>query len=285
MATVIGDSGAWRGIADQLGRCGLHVQNPADIDLLSNRLRVSFPPSVELKKFETFQCVATKERSISLLRAERGIWRSFVNWFRIQGCKRTISRLHSEERRYIATLTENIRRVDAVQKSGELAGARAELDVISHLARLSAGHTVFNDLRLTADRYIHFNDAPLQSAQIDHLVLSSAGVFVIETKRWSRTFVESGEYHNPFDQIQRAAYLCYDLLRSEFGKIHVRSVIACAGQLPSKLGDSHVKVLAVPELVGYISWFKQTDIAPDLLLQVGQYLKGFCFGNRYGRHM
>lgn len=275
MATVIGDSGAWCDIAEQLGRYGLHVKQPGDVGLLLIRLRESFQPSVDLKKSETAQCIATKERSISLLRAERGIWRSIVNWFRIQGCQKAISRQHSEERRYIATLTENIRRVDAVQKSGELVGARAELDVISHLARLSAGHTVFNDLRLTADRYIHFNGAPLQSAQIDHLVLSPAGVFVIETKRWSRRFVESGEYHNPFDQIQRAAYLCYDLLRSEFGKIHVRSVIACAGQLPSKPEDSHVKVLAIPELVGYISWFRETDLAPDRLQQVRQFLNVF----------
>ncbi len=275
MATVIGESGAWREIARQFGRCGLQVQQPTDIELLLTRLRNSFQPSVEQKKSEIAQFVATNERSIATLQAEGGIWRSFVNWFRIQRCKKAISHLHSEERQYIATLSETIRKVDALQGSGELAGARAELDVIARLARLSAGHTIFNDLYLTANRDIYFNGAPLQSAQIDHLVLSSAGVFVIETKWWSRRFVESGEYHNPFDQIQRAAYLCYDLLRAEFGKIRVRSVIACAGQLPSAPEDSHVKVLAIPELVGYISWFRQTELAADRVLQVRRYLQGF----------
>ena len=275
MATVIGKSGAWREIAEQLGRCGHQVQQPTDIDRLLTHLRGSFQPYVERKKSEIAQCVAIEEHRIATLQAQRGLWRSFVNWFRIQGCKMSISNLHGEERQHIATLSENIREVDALHKSRTLAGARAELDVNAHLARLTAGYIVFNDLRLTTNRYIHFNGVPLQSAQIDHLVLSSSGVFVIETKRWSKHFVESGEYHNPFDQIQRAAYLCYDQLRAEFGKIHVRSLIACAGQLPSAPEGSHVKVLAIPELVGYISWFRQTELAPDRLLQVRQYLERF----------
>jgi len=275
MATVIGESGAWREIAGRLGRSGLQVQQPTDIERFLTHLRNSFQPSIERKKSEIAQFVTTKERSIATLQDERGIWHSFVNWFRIRRCEKDISHLQSEERQYIATLSENIRKVDALYKSGELAGARAELDVIARLARLSAGHTVFNDLRLTADRYIYFNGAPLQSAQIDHLVVSSAGVFVIETKWWSRRFVESGEYHNPFDQIQRAAYLCYDQLRNEFGKIRVRSLIACAGQLPSAPEGSYVKVLAIPELVGYISWFRQTELSADRLLQVRRYLEGF----------
>ena len=117
--------------------------------------------------------------------------------------------------------------------------------------------------------------AALQSAQIDHLVLSPAGVFVIETKRWSRHFVEFGQYHDPFDQIQRSGYLCYDRLRTRFGKIRVRSVIACAGKLPSAPQDSQVKVLPVAELVGYILWFRQPELEPDRLLQVRHYLQRF----------
>jgi len=52
-------------------------------------------------------------------------------------------------------------------------------------------------------------------------------------------------------------------------------VIACAGKLPSAPEDSHVKVLPVTELIGYISWFKQPELTPDKLLQVRHYLEGF----------
>jgi hypothetical protein len=282
MATVIGESGAWRDITENLQRCGLDVHRPNDIKALWTRLRATYQTSVDRKKSEVAQGVANKEKQIAGFRSENGIWRSFVNWFRIRGCKNAITQLYAEEHRFIAALSENIRRLEVVQTSAELAGAIAELDVIAQLARLPASHIVFNDIRLTADRYIHFNGAPLQSAQIDHIVLSPAGVFVVETKRWSRNFVESGQYHNPFDQIQRSAYLCYDRLRNEFGKIRVRSVIACAKELPAAPMDSHVKVLPIDELVGYISWFRQPQIAPDQLFQIRHYLEQFVRTDTWG---
>lgn len=275
MATVVGESGAWREIAANLRLCGLEVHRPNDIEPLWIRFRATYQTSVDRKRSEIAQSVASKKSQIASFRSEKGVWRSLVNWFRMQGCEIAIARLHSEERRYIDTLSGNINRLEKLLASGALAGARAELDVTAHLARLPAEYTVFNDIRLTADRYIHFNGAALQSAQIDHLVLAPAGVFVIETKRWSRHFVESGQYHDPFDQMQRSAYLCYDRLRTKFGKIRVRSVIACAGRLPSAPEDSHVKVLPVAELVGYITWFKRPEISPDRLLQVRHYLQRF----------
>jgi hypothetical protein len=275
MATVIGESGAWREIAENLQRCGLDVRRPNDVEPLLTHLRATYQPSVDRKRLEVAQSVASEETCIANLHAEKGVWRSFLNWFRIRGCKMAIAQLHNEERQYAATLSANIRRLDTMRESAELAGARAELDVIESLARLPDEYTVFSDIRLSAERYILFNGGSLQSAQIDHLVLTPAGVFVVETKRWSRKFVESGDYHDPFDQIQRAAYLCYDQLRRQFGKIRVRSIIACSGQLPSTPKGSYIKVLAVPELTGYISWFKQPELAPDRLLQVRRYLERF----------
>lgn len=275
MAKVIGESGAWREIAENLGRCGLNVRHPNDVENLLAHLRATYKTSVDRKKLEIAHDVASEEKRIVDLHAEKGVWRSFLNWFRIRSCKMSIAQLHSEERHYVANLAANILRLDTVRESAELVGARTEVDVIASLARLPDEYTVFSDIRLSAERYIHFNGAPLRSAQIDHLVLTPAGVFVIETKRWSLKFVESGDYHDPFDQTQRAAYLCYDQLRRQFGKIRVRSIIACAGQLPSAPKDSHVKVLAVPELIGYISWFKQPELAPDRLLQVRRYLERF----------
>ncbi len=275
MATVIGESGAWREIAEDLRLRGIELQRPNDIEPLLSHLRATYQPSVDRIKRKSAQRISGVDGSIATLRAEKGIWRSFVNWFRIQDCKRTIARLQMEERRSIDVLSGNIQRIEALQGSGELAGAIAELDVIEHLAHLPAGHTVLNDVRLIADRHIRFNGIPLQSAQIDHIVLSPAGVFIIETKFWSLNFVESGRYHNPFDQIQRSAYMCYDQLRRRFGKIRVRSVIAHAGHLPPAPSNSHVKVLKITELVGYLSWFKKQELSIDQLVQVCHYLEGF----------
>lgn len=275
MATVIGESGAWREIAENLRRCGLNVRRPNDVEPLLAHLRATYQPSVDRKKLEIAQGLASKEKQIVDLHAETGVWRSLLNWFRIRRCKMAIAQLQIEERQYVATLSANIHRLDSMRESAALVGARTEVDVIASLARLPDEYTVFSDIRLRAERYIHFNGVALQSAQIDHLVLSPAGVFVIETKRWSQKFVESGRFHDPFDQTQRAAYLCYHQLRRQFGKIRVRSIIACADKLPLAPRNSHIKVLAVPELIGYISWFKQAELAPDQLLQVRRYLERF----------
>ena len=201
--------------------------------------------------------------------------RRLINWFKIQLREAEIDELREAERSYIGRLSSNIGWVERLPGSPELAGARAELAVIEQLRRLPAENTVLNDVQLRATRFIQFNGIPLQSAQIDHLVLSPAGVFAIETKLWSRQFAESGRYHDPFDQIQRAGYLCFDLLREQFGKIHVRQIIACAGSLPPAPEGAHVKVLPIGQLNGYITWFKERALVPGEIVRVQEFLGQF----------
>lgn len=276
MANIIGDSGAWKEIAEDIRRRGLHVGKPSDIGPLLIHLRETYQPSVDRKRAETAQRVALNDDRINLLRAEKGFFRVVLNWVRIQGLEITNTQLRSEEAHYIAALSSNIHRLEYLQHSPELAGAQAELNVVAQLEHLSDEHTVFNDIYLHATRYIRFNGTPLQSAQIDHLVLSPSGIFVIETKRWSRNFVESREYHNPFDQIQRAAYLCYDLVREDIAKVRVRGVIATAGHLPSIPEDAYVKVLRVTELDKYISSFRQVELRPAEVLYLHQFFEQYA---------
>jgi hypothetical protein len=99
----------------------------------------------------------------------------------------------------------------------------------------------------------YFDGAALQSAQLDHVVLSKSGLFVIETKRWSRNFVETGAFHDPYDQSRRAGYLCYDLLRERFGKTRVQSVIASVGSLPAPPADTYVDVVRPDALTEYVT--------------------------------
>lgn len=274
MATVIGESGAWRDIAMSLRQAGIaYVNKPAEIKPLLSRLRTTFPETVERKKSEIAQLVASKQERIAKLQADRALWRVITNWLRIREYKRSIKQLYAEEYRFLSRLSLNISRLEKLLDSGELAGARAELDMIAHLARLPDEFIVFNDIRLAADRFIRFNGVPLQSAQLDHVVLSPAGVFVIETKCWSRRFVDSEAYHDPFDQVQRASYLCYDQLWTQFGKVRVRSIIACVGQLPVPPKDTRVKVLPIDDIAGYISWFKQVELSPRRFSKVQRFLK------------
>jgi hypothetical protein len=138
-----------------------------------------------------------------------------------------------------------------VVTSKEFAGAVAEVAVIAELAHLRDGSLVLNDVSVVADRYIHFGGKPLQSAQIDTMVITTAGVFVIEVKNWSREFAHSGEGFNPYEQVSRAGYLIFDRLRSAGMDVRVRSIIATNGSLPER-EDQKVAVVSIGRLRTYI---------------------------------
>lgn len=271
MAHVVGESGAWREIANDLGRRGMRVEKPSDISPLLKHLRETFQPSVNERKAEIAIHVADNEGRIKGLRAETGLFRTTLNWLRVQVYKLANAKLRREESRYIATLSSNIDTLEYMQVSSELAGAQAEIEVIAQLTRLSNRHTVISGVVLHAKRHIQFNGSTLQSAQIDHLVLSPSGIFVVETKRWSKDFVATGDYHDPFDQVCRAAYLCYDLIKEVHGVVRVRSIIANAGHLPPLPRDSYVKVLPIVDLDMYISRFEKEELNPDELSSLRHY--------------
>jgi len=198
---------------------------------------------IDAHRAQTMRSVQEREARITTLAVERGFFTRIFNWFRIRGLKAEIATLYKADSHYSSALDQTIARVRSLLNSTELAGAEAELAVIDRLRMLPSSTVVFNDVQLQATRYIHFDGTALMSAQIDHVVLTPAGVFVIETKRWSHRFVESGDFYSPFDQVSRASYLCYDLLRESFGNTRVRSIIVCVGSLPEAPRDSYIKVV------------------------------------------
>jgi hypothetical protein len=166
-----------------------------------------------------------------------------------------------------------IGRLEAMLRSRELAGAQAEIEVIEKLSQLPPSFHVFNDVQLNADHFMRFDGVPLQSAQIDHVVLAPFGVFVIETKNWSQEFVDGGAHFDPFSQVGRSRFLCQVLLRDAGCDTKVRSIIACKGKLPPKRQDQYVKILQIPELNGYIRWFKDPPLHQNRFAEVKRFLE------------
>jgi hypothetical protein len=218
---------------------------------------------INTHRTQTMRSVQERETRIAELAAEQGFFKRIFKWFRVRALKAEIATLYKADSHYSSALDQTIARVRSLLNSAELAGAEAELAVIDRLRMLPSSTVVFNDVQLHATRHIHFDGAALMSAQIDHVVLTPAGVFVIETKRWSHRFVESGDFYNPFDQVSRASYLCYDLLRESFGKTRVRSIIACVGSLPDAPRDSYIKVVRPESMNSYISGFRNIELASE----------------------
>ncbi len=155
------------------------------------------------------------------------------------------------ERTLEARIQRDLAAMKEVLTSKEFAGAAAEVAVIEELSSLPAGSLVFNDVRMEAGRYIHFDGKPLMSAQLDTLVIASGGVFVVEVKNWSRGFARSGEGFSPFEQASRASYLVFDRLRSAGISVKVRAIVATQGSLPDR-GESKVAVVPIGRLRRYI---------------------------------
>jgi len=156
-------------------------------------------------------------------------------------------------------LQQDIAAMKEIVVSREFAGAAAEMAVIDELSSLPVGCLIVNDVRMESGRYIHFEGKPLMSAQIDTLVLTPNGIFVIEVKNWSREFAQSGDGFSPYEQASRASYLVFDRLRRAGLNVKVRSIIATNGSLPEK-GDHKVSVVSIGRLRRYIEGAPPTSV-------------------------
>jgi hypothetical protein len=73
------------------------------------------------------------------------------------------------------------------QLTTSIYGALGEQKVVRQLEQLSDEYILINDFKLKfrPALYHKAQNGYIKSIQIDHILLSSAGIFVIETKNWS----------------------------------------------------------------------------------------------------
>ena len=150
-----------------------------------------------------------------------------------------------------------------------IAGAIGENMVAKELEKLSDDFVLFHDFSLTFDKPIYNkkkNDR-IHSIQIDHLLVTHAGVFIIETKNWSKKSLERYDLRSPVAQIQRAGFAIYVLLNSNKRRsilkphhwgskeIPLRNIIAMIHHKPREKFQ-YVTIKKLKELNGYINHFK-----------------------------
>jgi len=153
-----------------------------------------------------------------------------------------------------------------------IAGAIGENSVVNELQKLPDNYYLINDFSLEFDPPIYNkkdNDR-IFSVQIDHVLICQSGVFLLETKNWSKQSIKNLDLRSPIEQIFRTSYALFVLLNSEskynninlkrhhWGskKIPIRNIIIMTNEKP-KEEFKHVKVLSLNELNGYIKYFDQ----------------------------
>lgn len=150
-------------------------------------------------------------------------------------------------------------------------GALGEQKVVKELKNLSDEYYLINDFSLsfTTPIYNRQENEYIKSIQIDHLLITPSGVFLIETKNWSEKSLNNLTLRSPVKQIKRSSFVLFkilsqdlanhrlNLIRHHWGnrKIPIRNLIVLTNSKPTE-EFQYVKVLTLNELLGYVTYFK-----------------------------
>jgi hypothetical protein len=112
-------------------------------------------------------------------------------------------------------------------------GAIGEQKVVEELKQLPDDYILINDFTLTFDKPIFYSQerSYIKSVQIDHLLISPAGIFLIETKNWSKESLKNINLRSPVAQIKRTNYALYKLLSGQ----RLASITGANGRFPLKI--------------------------------------------------
>ena len=147
-----------------------------------------------------------------------------------------------------------------------ISGAIGENLVVKEIEKLSDDYVLINDFNLSFSRPIFYKkqNQRIYSVQIDHLLISKAGVFVIETKNWSKSSVNTISLRSPIEQIERSNFALYVYISENITldehhwgeqRIPIRNLIVMINNKPS--GQfKNVSVKLLKELNDYIKYFE-----------------------------
>ncbi len=162
-------------------------------------------------------------------------------------------------------------------------GAIGEQKVAKELETLSDEYILINDFSYSFPKATYYSQEKsyIKTIQIDHLLISPAGIFLIETKNWSKESLKNLSLRSPVEQIKRTNYALFKILsgNSHFKldqhhwgerKIPIRNLIVLINHKPTE-EFQYVKILTLDELLGYIGYFKPT-LSNEETREIADYL-------------
>ena len=183
----------------------------------------------------------------------------------------------------IQNLDKKKRVIDQINNS--IYGALGELEVVTKLQNLPDDYILINDFSLSFNKpiYNRKENYYIQSIQMDHILVAPSGVFLIETKNWSKHSVENHNLWSPVQQIKRANFALYIILNGKTSilnkhhwgdrQIPIKNLIVLTKHKPIEKFQ-YVKVLNINELFSYINYFepcfsiRETQTIADYLLSL-----------------
>lgn len=175
-------------------------------------------------------------------------------------------------------------------------GAIGEQKVENTLKKLSDDYILINDFCCTFNPPIYNkqNNDRIHSIQIDHLLISPAGIFLIETKNWSDNSINNPYLRSPVEQILRTNFALFILINNKSGglntnfsrhywgnrKVPIRNIIAFTNKKPVE-EFQHVKIVTLDELLPYVKYFNsnlsnnEIEMIADFLLKFSEQRKNY----------
>ena len=180
-----------------------------------------------------------------------------------------------------------IRKLNNVKKTIEelkpiIAGAVGENMVVKEIEKLPNDYILINDynLKFNPPIYNRNTNDKIFSIQIDHLLISKSGIYILETKNWSKKSVESLDLRSPVEQITRTSYALFlivndakiKLTEHHWGnkQIPIKNIIVMINEKP-KEDFKYVKVKSLKELNKYITYFEPI-FTEDEVDRISKYL-------------
>jgi len=172
--------------------------------------------------------------------------------------------------------------------SPKIKGARGESNVARRLRKLSPKeYKIFNDIYLQANG---------KTTQIDHLIISVYGIFVIETKNysgwiygseksayWTQTFYHKKQrFRNPIKQNWAHIFFLKEILLS-YHQVKYHSIIVFAGKAELKNIYSNVPVIYVSKLLKTIRQNKTLHLSVNQVDRIVNQLNKYIVSDYVGK--
>ncbi len=171
--------------------------------------------------------------------------------------------------------------IDEINSS--IYGALGEQKVVKELEKLSDDYILINDFscKFQPPIYNRQENDYIMSIQIDHILVSPSGVFLIETKNWSQDSLNDLSLYSPVQQIKRTNFALYIILaklilnKHHWGdrKIPIRNLVVFINHKPIE-EFQYVKILTLTDLLSYVKYFKPCFSSTETQM-IANYLLNF----------
>ncbi|HWJ28273.1 MAG TPA: NERD domain-containing protein [Flavisolibacter sp.] len=174
-------------------------------------------------------------------------------------------------------------------------GALGEQKVVKELESLSDEYILINDLSLSfrTPVYNRQENEYIKSIQIDHILVTPSGIFLIETKNWSEKSLNNLNLRSPVQQVKRTNFILFKVLMEGISehklnlnqhhwgnrKIPIRNLIVLTKVKP-KEEFQYVKILTLHELIGYIKYFESIFSFSETE-EIAKYLRDYVALNKW----